>query len=320
MRRSRYLRVTVKNVLFLFCIFATALPSQDGSSFRSNVDLVLAPCTVVDRNGIAVVDITRDEFQVYDNDVRRRIENLWVDADLPLTLGVLVDSSESQKDQFEEHRRTVLEVLRKVLKAGDRSFVISIDEDVRLPVDLTDSALDGIERLAANRGDLFGEPCPKHQSAFPGMRPWSTCGSSPIWDAINDAARIKLKPLSGTKTLLILTDGFDSGSSHTWNQAADAVNKAGASVYVIQYRSASGNHFAPDLNQFILATGGTRFSAPDGDYRQIVSRLETDLRHRYVLGFRPEQLSNKVKHEIRIEVTRPGLTVRARRTYFRDQH
>jgi VWFA-related protein len=319
MRQSQCLRVTVKNALFLLCIFATALLSQDGSSFRSNVEFVLAPCTVVDANGIAVVDITRDEFQVYDNDVRRRVENLWVDADLPLTLGVLVDSSESQKQQFEEHRQTVLEVLRKVLKPGDRSFAISVDEDVRLSVDLTDTAIDGLERLAAGRGDLFGEPCPKRQSTFPGMRPWSTCGSSPIWNAIYDAASIKLKPLSGTKALLILTDGFDSGSSHTWNQAADAVNKAGASVYVIQYRSGSGSHFAPDLNQLILATGGTRFSPPDGDYRQIFSRLETDLRHRYVLGFRPEQLSGKVKHEIRIKVTRPGLKVRARRIYFRDQ-
>ena len=295
------MRVTLKNALFLVCIFATPLPSQDGSSFRSNIELVLAPCAVVDAKGIAVLDIKKDEFQLYDNDVRRRIENLWTDADLPLTLGVLVDSSESQKEQFDEHRQTVLEVLRRVLKPGDRSFLISVDEDVRLSVDLTDSAVGGLEKLAASSGGLFGEPCPKRQSSFPGMRPWSTCGSSPIWNAIHDAARIKLKPLSGTKALLILTDGFDSGSSHTWNQAADAVNNAGASVYVIQYRSGLGSHFAPDLNQLILATGGTRFIPPNGDYRQIISRLETDLRHRYVLGFRPEQLSGKVKHEIRIE-------------------
>lgn len=56
--------MTVKNALFLVCIFATALLSQDGSSFRSNIELVLAPCTVVDAKGIAVVDITHRQSRV----------------------------------------------------------------------------------------------------------------------------------------------------------------------------------------------------------------------------------------------------------------
>jgi hypothetical protein len=88
------------------------------------------------------------------------------------------------------------------------------------------------------------------------------------------------------------------------NQTADAVPTADASLYAVQYRSGFGGNFAPDLYRLVADAGGTTFSPPDdqspgGKYNRIVSRIETDLRHRYV--------------------TRPDLTVRARKTYFREQ-
>lgn len=168
---------------------------------------------------------------------------------------------------------------------------------------------------------MFGEPCRKRDSNIAGLGPVSVCGSSPLWNAIYDAARIKLQPLTGNKALLILTDGFDSGSTRSWKQAADAVTRSDASLYAIQYQSGFGGGFAPDLYRLIHETGGTWFHAPEGEYGQIVSRIEADLRHRYVLGFRPERLSGNLRHDIRIEVTRPNLSVRARKTYFEDpQH
>ena len=308
----------IKNAILLACILATASPAQDRPSFHSNVEIVVVSCTVVDASGAAVGDLRRDEFRVYDNDVRRPIENLWIDADLPVTLGVIIDASESQKEQLSEHRQTAGELLQRILRPGDRAFVVSVDEDVRLWVDLTDAAGDIRRRLAGSAGDLFGETCAMRESNIPGLAPWSACGPSPLWNAVYDAARIKLKPLPGSKALLMLTDGFDSGSTHTWNQAADAANGSDASVYAIQYQSDFGGTFAPDLYRLIGETRGARFRAPHGDYLKIVSRIETDLRHRYVLGFRPERLSGKVRHDVRIEVTRPDLNVRARKTYFQD--
>jgi VWFA-related protein len=139
-----------------------------------------------------------------------------------------------------------------------------------------------------------------------------------LWDAIHDASRLKLHSVNGNKALLILTDGFDSGSTRTWQQAADAANRADVSVYAIQYRSAFGRNFAPDLYRLLAETGGAWFRAPEGKYGSIVARIETDLRHRYILGFRPERLSGKVRHNIRVEVSRPDLTVRARKTYFQQ--
>ncbi len=293
------------NPVNLACLFALAASSQNVPAFRSNVELVAIPCTVVDAHGAPVTDLTRDEFRVYDNGVQRIVEHLWLDTDQPLTLGVIVDASVSQHDQLAGHRQTALELLERILRPGDRAFVISVDGAVRLWVDLTPTAAEIRKRIAASPVDLLGEPCPER-----------VCGSSPLWNAIYDAARLKLQPLSGNKALLILTDGFDSGSTHTWRQAVDEAQKAGSNVYAIQYRSGFGGHFAPDLYRLVEEAGGTWFPTPGGDYSQLVSRIQTDLRRRYVLGVRPERLSGKLLHDVRVEVTRPDLSVRARKTYF----
>jgi hypothetical protein len=244
--------------------------------------------------------------------------------------------------------------MRRILRAGDRSFVIAIDEDIREWRDPTSSS-----------GPIFGDPCPKQASNAPGVRPTSICGGSPIWNAVYDTARLKLRPLTGNKAILILTDGFDTGSTHTLAQTIDEAQRADAAVYdtarlklrpltgnkaililtdgfdtgsthtlaqtideaqradaavyAIEYPGALGSRYAPNLYRLAAATAGTSFQPPEGNYDAIVSRLETDLRRRYVLGFRPEKLTfNKPRHDIRVEVTRPNLTVRARKAYFQE--
>lgn len=296
----------------LLALLAAASAAQSPPAFRSNTEIVVAPVTVGDDTGAPVRGLTRDDFRVYDNDARRSIESFWVDDDLPLTLGILIDASESQEDQLAEHRQTALRLLERLLRPGDRAFVISVAEHVRLWADLSASPADIRRAMAASPVAPFGTPCPREQRG-PGFT-ISACGASPLWDAIYDAAAMKLRPLTGNKALLILTDGFDTGSARTWRQAADAAAKAEANVYAIQYRSVSGRSFAPDLYRLVAEAGGATFQAQDAE--SAAARLDTDLRHRYVLGFRPERLSGKARHNIRIEVTRPNLTVRGRQTYF----
>lgn len=144
----------MQNAMLLSCILAAASLAQDRPAFRSNVEIVVVPLTVVDANGVAVADLTRDDFRVYDNDVRRPIENLWADHDLPLTLGIIIDASESQKERVSEHRQTAIELVERILRPGDRAFVISVDEDVRLWVDLTNETSDLRRQMAGMPCDL----------------------------------------------------------------------------------------------------------------------------------------------------------------------
>jgi Ca-activated chloride channel family protein len=131
------LRTALKGTVLAASLLAAAASAQNGPAFRSNVELVALPCTVVDTHGVAVEGLTRKDFRFYDNGVRRVIDGFWLDTDLPLTLGVLIDASESQHEQVAEHRQTALELLERILRPGDRAFVISVDEDVRLWADVT---------------------------------------------------------------------------------------------------------------------------------------------------------------------------------------
>lgn len=291
----------MSGVIVVGGLVACAAFSQDVAEFRSHLELVVIPCAVVDSGGSRVHSLTREDFRVFDNDVPRIVSYFSHDDDQPLTLGILIDDSESQSDLVTEHRRTVFELLRNILRRDDSAFVISVGENVRLYRDLE---LTGMQS--------FGEACPKRQGI-------STCGGSPLWNAVYDAARLKLSGAGGNKALLLLTDGFDTGSVHGWREAAAAAQKADASVYAIQYRSASGRNYAPELYRLVAETAGAWFSAPSGDLGPILARLETDLRQRYVIGFRPEKVTlGKLRHELRVEVTRPDLSVRARKFYFED--
>jgi len=301
--------------IFLAFLFVTVASPQTRPAFRSNLDLVTIPCTVVDQYGAPVTDLARDESRVYDNDARRIVESLWIDTALPLTLGVVIDISESQREQLDEHRQTALALIERILRPGDHAFVISVSEQVRVWADLAGSGAEIRRQMASEPGDLLGQPCPARPTSLPGFPQASVCGGSPLWNAIYETG-LKLRPLAGNKALLILTDGFDTGSTHTWRQAADEVERAEASVYAIQYQSSLGGKFAPDLYRLLEESGGVWFGSPAGKYDAIVSRIETDLRRRYVLGFRPDALSGELRHDVRVEVTRPDLTVRARKAYF----
>lgn len=279
-----------------------AASAQTQTTYRSNTDLVTASCAVLDEHGKPVRGLAQSDFRVTDNGRSRLIDHVWLDSDSPLTLGVIIDASASQESKIEEHRQTALGVIERILRPEDRAFVMSISGEARIWSDSTGN----LDRI---RGRLAqGLRCADN-SKF-------SCGATPLWDAVFEAARDRLLPAIGSKALLILTDGFDTGSIHAWLEAAEEVHKAGASVYAIQYRSDLGGTYPQNLYKLLSDTGGTWFSGPNPDYGSVASRLQADLRERYVLSFRPDKLSPANRHEVDIQTIRPELTVRGRKVYF----
>ncbi len=296
-----------------FFLAAAAALAQSGPAFHSNVELVAIPCVVVDPRGAPVDGLAREDFRVYDNGRRRIVEQFWLDADMPLTLGIVIDASDSQREQIAEHRQRALKLLESVMRPGDRAFVVSVDQEIRLAADLAATPEEVRRRMNAGSGPLLGEQCAA-----------AACGASPLWNAVYETARLKMEPLAGRKALLLLTDGFDSGSSRTWRQAADQAARAGTQVYAVQYRSSSGAGYAPDLYRLVEEAGGAWFGPPQESSASqesgaIADRLEADLRRGYVLGVQPERLSGRLRHELRVEVSRPDLTVRSRKVYFQPR-
>jgi hypothetical protein len=121
----------------------------------------------------------------------------------------------------------------------------------------------------------------------------------------------------GNQVLLILSDGNDTGSTHSLSAALEEVQRSGAVVYCIRYQGSAGTADSQDgLDRLAHETGGLVFDFPAAGYSEILSRIEADLRGRYIPGFRPGPARGKTQsHSLRVETVRPGLTVRARQEY-----
>lgn len=272
--------------------------------FRTEVDLMTVPCVVTTADGVPVRDLARDEFRLYENDRPRELRGFWLDSELPLEVGLIADISESQHGFWGEHEHTVDRFLASLIHTGDRGFVVSVNEKVMLRTEVKGGGHGLLYGFLPVRGAPLGVGCGTHRGV-------PLCGGTALWNAVYAAARLKLAGSAGSKALVILSDGEDTGSAHTIDEALAEVHRAGATVYAIRYPDADGESDLKDgLSRLATETGGLTFDSHDADYDAILARIQQDLRSHYVLGFRPGEAP---EHRVRVEVTRPGLQVRCTR-------
>jgi VWFA-related protein len=290
---------------------------------RVDVELVRIPCTVTDKQGVPAKNLKAEDFTIRDNGVKRPVKYFARDTDLPLTIGLVVDLSGSQRRFAEMHRRSLERFFRQILRKGDRVFLASLERDVRLVQDFTDSveALDSaIERLQPRNGARMGQPCPTKEVFLQGSRSMTIpiCGGSVIWDAVYYASE-KLRTVDGRKAILLLTDGEDSGSPHSLTQTIGMAQAAEAIVYPIR-SSVFGQRMRDKgkkaLNQLAEGTGGRLFEASRvSDSEGVFVQIQRELREQYVLGFNADGPRDGSFHELKVSVPR-GLKVRTRSGYW----
>lgn len=297
--------------------------AQQRSDFRVDVDLVTLTFTAMQRNGQPVDDLRIEELRLLDDGQPRPIVNLWRDLDIPLTIGLIADVSITQAGYIASHRNTIHSFLNQVLHSGDRVFVVTTAADVVLVADLTDSlpvVMEAIDKIESTQsyGKRLGPECPpKVLSEKNGItRQLSGCGGSELWDAIFHSARLKLKPASGRKALIFISDGLDTGSVHSLSDAIEAVQGADALVYTIFYRERNSGGAPINLERLARDTGGRSFEAFGANFPKIFARIEEDLRSIWVLAFRPPVgADNGAFRKVKLTTTRKGITLRARPGY-----
>ena len=285
--------------------------------FRVDVSLVTVPVQVSTLDGLAAHELTRDDFELLDDGEPRAIDSVWHETDLPLTLGLVLDVSGSQTEWVAAHGATVAEFLRRLLRKDDRAFLVTVGSDVKLVADLTGSlpALLAGLREAENgeaAGSPLGEQCGKVAMRVRAIV-ISQCGGTALWNAVWAAAKLKMQTVGGRKALLILSDGIDTGSSHSLPQAVAELHRAETVVYSIQYPRKS-RRSAVGLQRLAEETGGLRFLPPEGSYQTVFARIEEDLRSQYVLGFRPPEGGGY--HRLEVRARSEGVRIRARSGYF----
>jgi VWFA-related protein len=210
------------------------------STIAVDVRVVTLPVTVRDKHGKIVRDLTKDDFTLQEDGRPQTIKYFSQDANLPLTLGLLVDTSRSQTNVLEAERNASRSFLEQMLvQPKDKAFLIHFDHEVELLQDLTashDKLQAALELLKTpSDRDRSNDPNdPSNSPSTPGSGSHRG-GGTQLYDAVFLASNELMKKQQGRKALIILTDGVDRGSKTYLDGAIESAQRADTVIYSIYF-------------------------------------------------------------------------------------
>ncbi len=236
-----------------------ALRAQDSATtIAVDVKVVTLPVTVRAKHGKIVSDLTKDDFTLQEDDRPQTIHYFSHEANLPLTLGLLVDTSRSQTNVLDTERNASRGFLDQMLVQQDKAFLIHFDREVELLQDLTSSrekllsALDLLKTPSdRDRSNDQRSNDPNDSDSRSGSGSHRR-GGTQLYDAVFLASNELMKKQQGRKALIILTDGVDRGSKTYLESAIESAQRADTIVYSIYF--ADSHH--DDRNQDQRRGGG----------------------------------------------------------------
>jgi VWFA-related protein len=315
--------VTMRALPFLLlCPLAFA---QDEPTIKVDVNLVNVFFSVHNKQNGLVGNLEKNNFQVFEDGKAQEIKYFNRETDLPLTIGLLVDTSESQERLLEIERRAAFQFFSKVLRPKDLAFLIQFGAEAELLQDDTNSPRllqDGLNQLhmSVPVGGLHPGPVPTQQNM----------AGTILYDAVYLAANEKMKTEVGRKAIVMITDGVDTGSKESISTAIEAAQKSDSIIYSIDYEdpSAYGGGFGVIrigggmgegyLKRMSSETGGRVFKVDRrNSLDDIFRQLQEEMRSQYSIGYVP---SNPAKdgsfRKIDIRVDDKNYKVQARKGYY----
>lgn len=336
--------------LLLLLLAAAPLESQQKPDIFVKVKVVNVLATVRDKHGNIIRNLTKDDFVLEEDGHPQTIKYYLQEDNLPLTLGLLVDTSGSQRHVLGDERNASYTFLDHVLREDmDKAFLIHFDREVELLQDLTSSR----QKLESSLNLL--EPPERNGSGSPGYGSGGQRrgGGTLLYDAVWLASSEVMKKQQGRKALIVLTDGVDRGSKETLSSAIAEAQRADTLVYSILFkgeegRGFGGGHFGgmhggvgpmsgggrrqyprqeehPDgkkvLQQISEETGGRLFEVSGKQpIDKIYAQIEEELRNQYSLGYTPEGADAEIGyHRIHLNAKKKDLTVQARAGFYADR-
>ncbi|MBI5085607.1 MAG: VWA domain-containing protein [Acidobacteria bacterium] len=265
----------------------------------------------VTRKGELVRELTKEDFVLLENGRPQVIRYFSRETDLPLTLGLLVDTSLSQGRVMEAERAASFRFFDQVLRESkDKVFVMQFETGVFLAQKLTSSRKQLDEALShvdtPSRRELQ-------------MQSWS---GTRLYDAVVKASREIMAGQKDRKALILLTDGVDVGSDATLAQAIDAALRADTLVYAILFSDTGFFNGGADgrgvLERLARETGGDFFEVTKKkSIDQVYEQIQAELRSQYSLGYVSDvPVEYSEFRKIRLTTRQKGLAVRARDRYW----
>ena len=231
---------------------ASTPEGQPAARMSVKVKVVNVLATVRDKHGKIVPDLTADDFVLTEDGRPQKLHYFAKDTDLPLTLGLLVDTSFSQREVLGQERDASRSFLNQMVREDqDKAFIIHFDREAELLQDLTPSheklsaALDNLETPQLARASGGGGSSDPDPDAYPGggrggQRGHMRGGGTVLYDSIYLASDELMSKQQGRKAVIVLSDGVDRGSKESLESAIAAAQKANTMVYAIYFKGEEG--------------------------------------------------------------------------------
>jgi VWFA-related protein len=300
--------------------------TQDVPVFRADVGVVNIFFNVKDKHGALIPNLTKDDFQLFEDGKPQTIKYFRLAADQPLTLGMLIDTSASQERVLEEEKDAGSQFLRQTLQKNDLAFVISFDVNVDLLQDFTNSTHDLNDALVRTKINAGGNSPIAGPMGGQGPVPVSNPRGTLLYDAIYLASNEKLANEVGRKAMIVLTDGQDQGSREKIADAIEAAHKADAMCYVILiadrgFYGGFGMGYSGDRDMRKLAeeTGGRVIDVGNNakKLREAFDQISNELRTQYNIGYTSTNTKRDgTFRKIQIKPIKNDYKVQARAGYY----
>ena len=271
---------------------------QPTETLKVNVNVVQLFFNVKDKHGALIPNLTKDDFQVFEDSKPQTIKYFTAESNLPLTLGIMIDSSGSQRNVIDMEKQVGGAFLRQILTDKDEAYVISFDITVDLLQDFTrdprrlqnalNKAKVNVDYTSGGIPGMGGGPVPQQNA--PGTL---------LYDAVYLSAHDMLSKEVGRKAMILLTDGQDEGSRLKIQDAIEAAQKADAIVYVLLCADRGfyggmgvGYYGEGEMRKLTEATGGRVINVGNkfDKLREAFDQIAAELRSQYNIGYTPTNL------------------------------
>ncbi|MBN2243735.1 MAG: VWA domain-containing protein [Acidobacteria bacterium] len=301
MMKNRILSSGISGFIVLAIAAAGAIGFPHQKTFRREVSIVNIPFSALDKDGLPVGGLRAGDFQVFENGEPQEIEFFSETAkseEVILTIALLIDTSGSVKDKLRHEIETAAEFLREILRPEkDLALIMQFDSEVNLVQDFTQNQADLVDALKSLRAG--GDTC--------------------LYDAVYLAAEEKLRTEAGRKVMVVISDGEDTSSLVSREEAIESAQKSDALIYGIGVRGRRSPGGFGDLERFAEQTGGAFFS-PQAEFKEIQETFRSigrDLRGQYSLAYVPtDKRKDGTFRKIEIRCHKRGVRIRARRGYY----
>jgi Ca-activated chloride channel family protein len=306
---------------------AEILSDSEDDVVKVETNLISIPVSVFDRNGLYIPNLSKENFQIFEDGVEQPIE-FFATTENPFTVVLLIDTSPSTEFKIEEIQEAAMAFVNQ-LKPQDSVMVIEFDANVHV---LTEATTD-------------------RNLIFRGIKKADFGGGTSLYDSVDFTLRKRLSKIEGRKAIVLFTDGVDTTSFKTnYDSSLREAEEADATIFPIYYntyfdnRRQNGGIYSPFpqiggiggrgvtsqeyalgrayLKDLAESTGGRVFNADNsaGSLTRTFESIAEELRRQYSIGYIPENPGQAgQRKQIKVRINRPNLIIRARDSYIVGQ-